>query len=117
MFKAPEGTVFLADVGMSLPVDKSILAALAGSDNSTAARRLLQTEPAKELKQFWFNDATKVSSMPVNVSLLRMSGMPVRVSNVLQSRDVHMVVYVCVFIPLYKFVHPHLAINKKMIHT
>ncbi len=61
MFKAPEGTVFLADVAITLPVSKAIYSALYGSDDENAARRLLSPAPTQELKQFWFNEALKVT--------------------------------------------------------
>ena len=68
MFKAPPGTVFLSDVEISIPADKSVLAMLFGSDSESRRhhdvwgnRRLLAAlMTVQELKQHWFNTATKV---------------------------------------------------------
>ncbi len=77
MFKAPPGAVFLADVEISIPVDKSVLAMLFGSDSESDSdsesesggrrnhdegdRRVLNgTASVQVLKQHWFNTGTKV---------------------------------------------------------
>jgi hypothetical protein len=67
MFKAPPGAEFLANVEISIPVDKSVLAMLFGPDSEerrdyfTGNRRLLiASETVQELKQHWFNTATMV---------------------------------------------------------
>ncbi len=82
VFKAPPGTVFLADVEISIPVDKAILALLyevdededeerrhhiLGSSSShqshfaQGSRKLLQATTVQEIKQHWFNSETKVN--------------------------------------------------------
>jgi hypothetical protein len=71
MFKAPPGTVFLADVEISISVDKSVLVMLFGSDTESESderrkhvggnrKLLLASATVQELKQHWFNTATMV---------------------------------------------------------
>jgi hypothetical protein len=65
MFKAPDGTVFLAAVGISIPVAKGILDLLSGESEERrdlvgGSRRLMATTTTQELKQAWFNSVTKV---------------------------------------------------------
>jgi hypothetical protein len=64
MFKAPAGTVFLAPVEIAIPVSKSIIDMLESDDDETeegARRRLLAIiTTTQELKQAWFNSASKV---------------------------------------------------------
>jgi hypothetical protein len=66
MFKAPPGTVFLADVKISIPVDESVLELLYGSDarrdslGGASHRKLLVITTEQKLMQHWFNAATKV---------------------------------------------------------
>jgi hypothetical protein len=64
MFKAPAGTVFLAPVEISIPVSKGILDLLnsesQGADSGVSRRLLAIVTTTQELKQAWFNSATKV---------------------------------------------------------
>jgi hypothetical protein len=66
MFKAPPGTVFLAPVEIAIPVSKSIIDMLnsnADEADEGARRRLLAIiTTTQELKQAWFNSASKVRS-------------------------------------------------------
>ena len=63
LFKAPAGTVFLADVQISIPVDRSImdLVNATGTSGEEHKRKLLQTtSTSQRLMQHWFDSSTKV---------------------------------------------------------
>jgi hypothetical protein len=67
LFKAPAGTVFLADVQISIPVDRSIMDLVKATEPRTSGeerrRKLLQTTgTSQRLMQHWFDSSTKVGN-------------------------------------------------------
>jgi hypothetical protein len=76
VFKAPPGTVFLLPVEIAIPIAKGILDLLASesdgaNDPAGASRRLLATlTTTQELKQAWFNSATKVTLQFLHLCVL-----------------------------------------------